>query len=122
MRILLVDDDEDISEELKDWLKDCGHSVEAVYSGPEALEHLKYFQYDLIILDYQLPGKPGKEVCREYRTAGGATPIIMLTGNSASDFQTECLQAGANRFLEKPFALEELELVAQRLCAKPANS
>lgn len=116
MRILLVDDDIDISDELKEWLVECGHFVEAVYSGPEALEHLGFYEYDLIVLDYQLPGKKGQDVCREFRARGGVTPIIMLTGNSASDFQNDCLEAGVNNFLEKPFPLEELSEIVKVYC------
>lgn len=112
--ILLVDDDEYISEELKDWLVDGGHSVEAVFSGPEALDHLQFCSYDLILMDSNLPGKNGREVCFEFRTKGGVTPIIMLTGDSSSYALEDCMKAGANLFLEKPFPLEELEAVINR--------
>lgn len=115
--ILLVDDDEYISEELKDWLMNGGHCVEAVFSGPEALDHLQFCQYDLILMDSNLPGKNGKDVCFEYRTKGGATPIVMLTGDSSTIALEECMKAGANLFLEKPFPLEELDLVIQRYTA-----
>lgn len=111
MRILLVDDDFDIIEELKEWLIDSGHFVESVFSGPEALDHLAFGQYDLIVLDYYLPGKGGKEVCREFRAKGGRTPIVMLTGNAAFEFKDECIQAGANTFLEKPFPLDEFDKI-----------
>jgi DNA-binding response OmpR family regulator len=111
MRILLVDDDVDLSDELKEWLVDCGHTVETAYSGPEALDHLQFCKYDLIMLDYNLPGKEGRDVCREYRLAGGAAPVVMLTGYSAKDSEESCLQAGVSEFLEKPFNLDKLEAV-----------
>ena len=112
--ILLVEDDEYISEELKDYLTSNGHCVEAVFSGPEALEHLLFNSYDLVFLDSNLPGKNGRDVCCEFRKKGGVTPVVMLTGESALHAMEECMKAGANLFLEKPFPLEELDTVITR--------
>jgi DNA-binding response OmpR family regulator len=97
--------------ELKECLIDDGHVVEAVYSGAEALEHLAYYEYDIILLDYHMPGAKGDDVCQEYRSSGGVTPVVMLTGDSFEESKTACLNAGANTFVEKTFSIIELNRV-----------
>lgn len=110
MKILLVDDDIDLSDELKEWFCYDGHLVDTVCSGPEALEHLMFCQYDLVVLDYNLPGKNGPDVCKEFRAKGGLTPIVMLTGNTMES-HGECMRAGATAFLQKPFPLEDINRI-----------
>ena len=119
MRILLVDDDEDLSDELKEWLCFDGHLVDTVGSGPEATEHLVFCQYDLIVLDYNLPGKNGPDVCREFRARGGKTPVVILTGNSMES-HGECIRAGANVFLQKPFPLDDIQRLLEGFSSREA--
>lgn len=120
-RILVVEDDEDLSERLKDWLLFEKHIVETVFSGPEAVEHLQFGQYDIIVLDWHLPGMDGPDVCKQYRASGGATPILMLTGRDGAAAKVAGLEAGANDFLAKPFHLKDLSArLAKLLSATPA--
>src|ERR1700716_2021804 len=81
-KILLVEDDIDVSGELQDWLRENDYKVEAVFSGPEALEHLECRTYDVVLLDGHLPGMDGEFVCRSYRESGGKAPVLMLTGRT----------------------------------------
>jgi DNA-binding response OmpR family regulator len=107
-RILVVEDDEDLSERLKDWLVFQKHIVETAHDGNEALEQMEFGQWDVIVLDWHLPGMDGPDVCKLYRSKGGGTPILMLTGRDGSAAKVAGLQAGANDFLPKPFHLKEL--------------
>ncbi len=79
-KILVVDDDVELSEALADHLGVQGYAVEVCHSGEDALQLLGGFHYELIILDWSLPGVSGEEVCRRYRHNGGQTPVIFLTG------------------------------------------
>lgn len=107
-KILLVEDDPDVSEALTEWLRENDYKVEAVYSGPEALEHLECRTYDMVLLDGHLPGMDGEFVCKRYREAGGKTPVLMLTGQTESEAKAMFVAAGANGVLEKPFDLDNL--------------
>lgn len=113
-RVLLVEDDHDIAFELKDWLVENDYLVEHTSSGPEAIDHLEFHKYDAIVLDGQLPGMSGVEVCAAYRAAGGLTPVIMMTGRTREEAFDACMKAGANFFLEKPFDLDELLTIIDR--------
>ncbi len=107
-RILLVEDDENLSETVSDWLTYQEHVVETAFSGFEALEQLECGSFDLVILDWNLPGVEGPEICKRFRAQGGRTPIIMLTGMDSSTERKACLDAGANDYLKKPFKLKDL--------------
>ena len=121
-RILVVEDDADLSERLKDWLVFEKHIVETVFSGPEALEHLQFCQYDVVVLDWHLPGMDGPDVCKNYRLSGGLTPILMLTGRDGAAAKVAGLEAGASDFLAKPFHLKDLSARLTRLLtATPAS-
>lgn len=108
-RVLLVEDDEDLSRRLRDWCIFQKHLVDVASSGQEALEQLRFNQYDLVVLDGRLPEMTGIEVCKEYRSSGGMTPILMLTGNPSSDHKAACLDAGATDYLQKPCTLAALK-------------
>lgn len=118
-KILIVEDDEDLSERLCDWLSFEQHTVEVIISGIEAEERLRFFMYDLIVLDWDLPGITGLEVCRNFRIRGGATPIIMLTGKTALTEKETGLDAGADDYLTKPFHLKELSARIRALLRRP---
>lgn len=111
-RILLVEDDADLSETLVDWLVFQQHQVEPVYNGLEALEQMRFGSFDLIVLDWHLPGLNGIDVLSRYRQDGGLVPILMLTGRTENKEIQAVLAAGANDYMAKPFNLKDL---AQRV-------
>ena len=108
MRILLVEDEEKISTYVKRGLEETGYAVDAVYTGRDALDWEEAAPYDAIILDIQLPELNGLNVCRELRQRGSQVPILMLTARDTIDDRVAGLDAGADDYLVKPFALEEL--------------
>lgn len=115
--ILLVEDDEDLSFGLQMFLQSQNHSVIAVYSGFEAVEQLKYGNFDVVILDQNLPELSGNEICKEYRTGGGTTPILMLTGSVGEKNKALGMEAGASDFLPKPFQVDDLMRRINKLLA-----
>lgn len=107
-KIIVVEDDYATGTMVQTWLEHLQHSVELVTRGDEAHDRLKIYSYDLIVLDWNLPGKSGIEVCRAFRSNGGQTPILMLTSKSSIDDKTEGLYGGADDYLTKPFDMKEL--------------
>lgn len=108
MRILIVEDERTISAYIKRALEEQGYAVDAAYAGREALDWASSAQYDAIILDILLPEMDGITVCRELRAQGNRAPIIMLTARDTVDDRVTGLDAGADDYLVKPFALKEL--------------
>ncbi len=108
MRILLVEDDRKASRLLVRGLSEEGFVVDAAYSAEEVDEQFFHRDYDLIILDWFLPGKEGLALCKELRQKGARTPILMLTARDALQDRVVGLNAGADDYLTKPFAFEEL--------------
>ncbi len=107
-RILLVEDDEDITYLVSFLLTNEQHTVESIADGNQASEKLRASQYDLVILDWDLPGIRGVDVCRDYRAAGGTAPIIMLTGRGTIRDKELAFDIGADDYLVKPFEPKEL--------------
>lgn len=108
MRILLVEDDRKASRLLARGLCEEGFVVDAAYSAEDADEQLFRMDYDLIILDWFLPGKQGLALCAELRQQDIQTPILMLTARDGLQDRVVGLNAGADDYLTKPFAFEEL--------------
>jgi DNA-binding response OmpR family regulator len=108
MRILLVEDERKISAYVKRGLEESGYAVDPAYTGREALDWAESAPYDLIILDILLPELDGLSVCRELRRRGDRTPVLMLTARDDVDDRVAGLDAGADDYLVKPFALREL--------------
>jgi len=108
VRILVVDDDAAVRSSLDRALRLEGYQVEAAADGPAALQSLSLGSPDAVILDLGLPGLDGLEVCRRLRAAGDDTPVLMLTARDAVDDRVQGLDAGADDYLVKPFALAEL--------------
>ncbi|MFN8176816.1 MAG: response regulator transcription factor [bacterium] len=108
MRILVVEDDPDLAANLGDFLELRGHSVDFAASGRHGEELATTQTFDAIVLDRLLPGLDGASVCRTLRKQGDATPILMLTALDAVDQRVEGLAAGADDYLVKPFAMDEL--------------
>jgi DNA-binding response OmpR family regulator len=120
MRVLLVEDEHKISAYVKRGLEEQGYAVDAAYTGLEALDWAETVDYDLIILDILLPEMDGLLVCRELRTRGSRVPILMLTARDTVDDRVAGLDAGADDYLVKPFALKEL-LARLRALARRSN-
>jgi two-component system, OmpR family, response regulator QseB len=109
MRLLLVEDDELIGEGLQKALRQGGFSVNWARDGETAAATLRDESYELVILDLGLPDRPGLDVLGELRQQGNATPVLILTARDAVADRVAGLDAGADDYLLKPFALEELE-------------
>ncbi|MBZ0184944.1 MAG: response regulator transcription factor [Candidatus Obscuribacterales bacterium] len=118
-KILIVEDDVDMVGMLEDWLLHEHHVVEAVTRGEDACDRLKFYFYDLIILDWQLPDLSGLEVLKTYRAAGGLSPILMLTGKNAISDKEAGLDSGADDYLTKPFNAKELSARIRALLRRP---
>jgi heavy metal response regulator len=108
MRILIAEDDRKVAGFLKKGLKEEHYAVDVCYDGEEALFQAQVNQYDLIILDVMLPKKNGFAVCKAIREEGTLTPILMLTARDQLEDKVRGLQEGADDYLTKPFAFEEL--------------
>ncbi len=108
MRLLLAEDEEDMSNALVKILKSNNYSVDAVYNGNDALDYLKSDIYDGAILDIMMPGMSGIEALKEARANGVKTPVLLLTAKSEIDDRVEGLDSGADDYLTKPFAMKEL--------------
>jgi heavy metal response regulator len=108
MRILIVEDDKKVAGFLKKGLKEEQYAVDVCYDGEEALFQSQVNQYDIIILDVMLPKKNGYAVCKQIREEGNLTPILMLTARDQLEDKVKGLQEGADDYLTKPFAFEEL--------------
>jgi DNA-binding response OmpR family regulator len=120
-KILIVEDDLVLQRNVSEWLTAERYVTEALSDGAEALERIKHYQYDAIILDWMLPGLSGLSVCKEYRQAGGKAPILMLTGKRDLDEKEEGLDAGADDYLTKPFHLKELSARLRALLRRPTS-
>lgn len=107
-KILVAEDFAPMSSALEDWLTHEAHQVEIVGSGNEALALLRVYKYDIVILDWMLPGLTGIDVCKQYRSRGGTTPILMLTGKGTTDDKEQGLDTGADDYLVKPVDFKEL--------------
>jgi two-component system copper resistance phosphate regulon response regulator CusR len=108
MRILLVEDEEDAAQILAKGLREHAYAVDVAGDGESALEAAWITPYDVIVLDWMLPGKSGYDVCREIRESGSAVPILMLTAKDAVEDRVAGLDAGADDYLVKPFHFREL--------------
>ncbi|MFT3659896.1 MAG: response regulator transcription factor [Gordonia sp. (in: high G+C Gram-positive bacteria)] len=108
MRILVVDDDRAVRESLRRSLTFNGYTVETASDGLEALEKVVADRPELIVLDVMMPRLDGLEVCRRLRSAGDDLPILVLTARDSVSERVSGLDAGADDYLPKPFAMEEL--------------
>ena len=108
MKLLLAEDERELSGAVVRVLKHNNYTVDAVYDGAEALEYLTYGEYDGVILDIMMPKADGLTVLRTIRAQGNNVPVILLTAKSEVDDRVEGLDAGADDYLSKPFAMKEL--------------
>jgi two-component system, OmpR family, response regulator MprA len=108
MQVLIVDDEPAVRSSLSRALELKGYSIGTAVDGGHALALARHTRFDAVVLDVMLPGIDGIEVCRRLRHAGNDTPILMLTARDAIGDRVAGLDAGADDYLVKPFALEEL--------------
>ncbi len=120
MKILVVEDNIKISKYLTTALTDESYVVDQVYDGAAAERQILTGGYDLVILDVLLPEKDGVAVCREVRAAGSVVPILMLTAKGELSDRILGLDSGADDYLLKPFAIEELLARIRTLLRRPA--
>jgi two-component system, OmpR family, response regulator MprA len=107
-RLLVVDDDNDVRDSLRLALGYAGYAVSTAANGAEALSTVSQSPVDLIILDVLMPMLNGLDTCKALRSRGDATPVLVLTARDAIDDRVAGLEAGADDYLVKPFALREL--------------
>ena len=108
MRVLVVEDERKLGELLRRGLGEEGYAADLADRGEEALWMAQAVSYDAIVLDVMLPGADGFEICRRMRGNGVWSPVLMLTARDAVDDRVSGLDAGADDYLAKPFAFEEL--------------
>lgn len=121
MRILVVEDERKIAGALKRGLEQESFAVDVCYNGDDGLAMALDEPYDLIVLDRMLPGTDGLAVCKQLREAGKQMPIIMLTAKDAIGDRVAGLNSGADDYLIKPFAFEELLARIRSLLRRPAQ-
>lgn len=121
MKILIVEDEVVTASYLRRGLVEEGYSVETANHGGLADEAVHVQQFDLILLDLMLPGKDGFQLCREWRAQGLRAPILILSGRQALSDRVTGLDAGADDYLVKPFAFEELLARIRALLRRPAH-
>ena len=121
MRVLLVEDNHRLSNSLKASLEDDGYAVDTAYDGIEGQELAEFTPYDVIILDIMLPLRDGLEVCRELRRQRNKAKIIMLTARDTVDDRVKGLDSGADDYLMKPFAIEELRARLRALLRRESD-
>lgn len=108
MHILVVEDEQRLAYLLRRVLQEERHTVDLAHDGQKGLELATSDTYDIVILDVMLPGTDGLEICRQMRAIGLMTPVLMLTARGAVEDRVAGLNVGADDYLIKPFAMEEL--------------
>jgi DNA-binding response OmpR family regulator len=121
MLILVVEDNRRLNSSLRLSLTDDGYAVDSAYDGEEGLELAELAPYDAIILDIMLPKKDGLAVCRELRNRRVNAPIILLTARDAVEDRVQGLDSGADDYLVKPFAIQELRARLRALLRRDAT-
>ncbi len=118
-KVLVIEDDTDTGATIRDLLVLESHIVEVVESGFEADSRLRQYNYDLIVLDWELPDRSGVEVLKEYRARKGKTAVLMLTGRSDFSDKETGLDTGADDYLTKPFHPREFNARVRALLRRP---
>jgi two-component system, OmpR family, response regulator MprA len=121
VKILVVDDERAVRDSLRRALELEGYEIDLAADGREALARLDESQPDMLILDVLMPGVDGLEVCRRLRRAGNRLPVLMLTARDAVENRVAGLDAGADDYVTKPFALEELLARVRALLRRTTN-
>jgi OmpR-family two-component system manganese-sensing response regulator len=120
-KILLVEDDANLADKIKFWFSQQGDQLEHASTGEDGLHLLGSFSYDIVLLDWTLPGITGLEVCKRYRKSGGTTPIIFLTGRNDIESKEQGLDLGADDYVVKPFDARELSARIRSILRRPTS-
>lgn len=107
-KVLLADDDPELLQSVSAWLEHHKWNVDLASDGAEAREYMTQVQYDVLVIDWTMPEVSGIELCQWYRSRGGTTPILILTGKDEISDKEKGLDSGADDYLTKPFDLREL--------------
>lgn len=118
-KILVVEDDPDTLDCIVKMLSFEHHAVETCLDGDAGWHMVRTYDFDLLILDWEIPEKSGVQICRDFRSLGGRTPILMLTGKVRITDKEEGLDSGADDYLTKPFDLRELAARVRALLRRP---
>lgn len=118
-KILFAEDEKALADVVIDWLSSQQYLVDHVDNGKEAFARLKFYAYDAAVLDWNMPGMEGIEICKSYRASGGTIPILMLTGKREIDDKEAGLDAGADDYLTKPFHMKELSARLRAILRRP---
>jgi two-component system OmpR family response regulator/two-component system copper resistance phosphate regulon response regulator CusR len=121
MNIAIAEDDQVIGKALSKGLIEAGHQCLWFKDGPNASEGLQSKVFDIILLDLMLPGTPGLQILKKFRTAGNRTPVILVTALGSIEERVEGLNAGADDYLVKPFAIPELLARIDAVCRRTAQ-
>ena len=121
MRLLVVEDEIKVANFLKRGMEEAGHVVDVAYTGADGEYYALLNDYDVMILDVMLPDKDGRQVCRDLRTKGVATPAIILTAKNSTEDKIISFDSGADQFVVKPFDFNEL-LARVRVLGRHAQS
>ncbi len=121
MRVLVIEDDPTVGQFVKRGLEEQHWSVDLVADGEEGESLARSQPYDLVVLDMRLPGRSGLDVLRNLRARGFERPVLVLTAQDAIDAKVETLRAGADDYVTKPFAFEELLARVEALARRPRN-
>ena len=119
MRILIAEDQRDLNQLLKKRLKEAGYSVDACFDGAAVFDYLLGAEYDALVLDIMMPKVDGIQVVRRLRREGNQVPVLLLTARDSIEDRVAGLDAGADDYLIKPFAFEELLARLRVLLRKP---
>ena len=119
MKVLVIEDDPTVGQFVKRGLEEQRWTVDLVADGEEGEQRARSQPYDLVVLDMRLPGRSGLEVLRNLRSKGFERPILVLTAQDAVDAKVETLRAGADDYVTKPFAFEELLARVEALARRP---
>ncbi len=121
MKVLVIEDDPTVGQFVKRGLEEQRWSVDLVADGDEGEALAKSQPYDLVVLDLRLPGRSGQQVLRNLRARGFEKPVLVLTAQDAVDAKVETLRAGADDYVTKPFAFEELLARVEALARRPRS-
>ena len=121
MRVLVVEDDLDVAENICDFLQQKSHVVDVAMDGLSGLRLAERDRFDALVLDLSLPRLDGLEICRRLRAAGATPAILMLTARDALEDKLDGFDSGADDYLVKPFALPELEARLRALSERGAR-
>ncbi|HEY6222575.1 MAG TPA: response regulator [Gemmatimonadales bacterium] len=119
MKLLVVEDDRTVGQYVKRGLAEAGYQVDLVGDGAEGLQLASDGHYDVLVLDLRLPSMEGRDVLRTLRDRGNPVPVLVLTAQDAVDYKVQALRMGADDYVTKPFALEELLARVEALSRRP---